>query len=943
MHELFAQVLNNRDLSRAGDLFSLDDQSIVGDLSEVLSKIQEISSASEFILNGNNQSVVEICINRVTSAIRDTGTIEKHAPALVSLLESCLNHDLRPSSKDEDPPHAKIASEIVNCIFLNYSRKPVMKLLLPVAVKFLHRGNKELRRNLSSYLSLAANNNAELLAPHIQPIIDSVISGNYLLVKVLPQIYAVNKEPIHDHVMALVSLLPLCENSEKIILLKLFSLIAKNKPSLLESNLPQLSECLTISSCVMCVLQIFLDMAAIRPLPFTEHQQKMKAVGEQQPGSLPLVARMLGIIGKLSLERGKDCLDYLVAQLAKTDHSSLHALLREIKGITEVYPVLLPRYLPDICSQAEGSTSIARWYIQELKADYANPNRHQHHLNQTSGGITIVRVGGSKQDLVAMTTSTNSIITTLCTTTVMSVTTPITSTKSGVQSNVAGLSRESRGNIANSKHSLVTVPERRSLSQLLSNQPMNRSLSRLSTAGGIMVHQSNGRLSSPTGRAVSMTKLSSGSGVNKSFTALNNRHTAASQTSRITSGGVTVTTSATTAKQKSFSGSIPVLEEESHSKMTVSITSSTVKSDSTGETPSFHPSHSSSATSHFAAASHSISGSPEPSSPSSTALPPCGSMYSKTLKTRNSSTSVTVITNSGNWSPSGTQRISVFEPSPMRDAIQHFCKKHLDKIKSYMQHVFVKIPLPVKCVIEERKAKKHAKLHFACQGRGEHCLYNKTYFIMKTKNPRIWIHLMFLALQARAPSALSSRETSVSSLRNCWDTLKVDNKTFLTLVTSAFPSAKDQDLLITELRNNRFFDVFEYNAPKNLWGCFLCNHPDRAMGFLQDSEPVIEGQLKEKKAKWKIFRRWRTRYFTLSGAHLSYRDSEKDKDVQPIEVSQIRSVRAISSRGRSIPKAFEIFTNDKTYVLKAKDSRNTEQWVQCLSIAMAHSQARVAL
>lgn len=54
-----------------------------------------------------------------------------------------------------------------------------MKLALPVAVKFLHRGNKELSRNLSSYLSLAAINNAELLAIHVQPIIDSIISGNF--------------------------------------------------------------------------------------------------------------------------------------------------------------------------------------------------------------------------------------------------------------------------------------------------------------------------------------------------------------------------------------------------------------------------------------------------------------------------------------------------------------------------------------------------------------------------------------------------------------------------------------------------------------------------------------------------------------------------------------------------------------------------------------------
>lgn len=63
-----------------------------------------------------------------------------------------------------------------------------MKKALPVAVKFLHKGNKELSRNMSSYLSLAAIENAELLSQHIQLIIDSIISGNYTLSRILPQV-----------------------------------------------------------------------------------------------------------------------------------------------------------------------------------------------------------------------------------------------------------------------------------------------------------------------------------------------------------------------------------------------------------------------------------------------------------------------------------------------------------------------------------------------------------------------------------------------------------------------------------------------------------------------------------------------------------------------------------------------------------------------------------
>ena len=57
-------------LCQAGDLFTVDDKAIVNDLSEVIHKIREIIHLSEYKHNANDQSVVEICITRVTSTIR---------------------------------------------------------------------------------------------------------------------------------------------------------------------------------------------------------------------------------------------------------------------------------------------------------------------------------------------------------------------------------------------------------------------------------------------------------------------------------------------------------------------------------------------------------------------------------------------------------------------------------------------------------------------------------------------------------------------------------------------------------------------------------------------------------------------------------------------------------------------------------------------------------
>ncbi|XP_071608932.1 ventricular zone-expressed PH domain-containing protein homolog 1 isoform X4 [Heliangelus exortis] len=177
MHQLFGMVLAQKDLSRAGDLFSLEDAEIEGSLSEALEQIRIISSAADYQTNDNDQAVVEICITRITTAIRETASIEKHGQALVALWESCLEHNLKPSGKDEDTPHAKIASDIMSCILQNYNRPPVMALAVPVAVKFLQRGNKELCRNMSSYLSLAAIAAADLLADHTDSIVTSVLQG----------------------------------------------------------------------------------------------------------------------------------------------------------------------------------------------------------------------------------------------------------------------------------------------------------------------------------------------------------------------------------------------------------------------------------------------------------------------------------------------------------------------------------------------------------------------------------------------------------------------------------------------------------------------------------------------------------------------------------------------------------------------------------------------
>nr|XP_023024362.1 protein melted [Leptinotarsa decemlineata] len=810
MHELFMQVLKNRDLSRAGDLFSVPDSVIVNDLTDVLKEITVIASFPDYVNNDNDQSVVEICVTRVTSCIRETGSVEQHCEALVALLESCLHHNLQISARDEDPPHAKISSDIISCIFLNYSKKSVMQRALPVAVKFLHKGNKELSRNMASYLSLAAMEHASLLTPHVQPIMDSIISGNYPLCRVLPNIYEVSPEPFQGHAMALVSLLPHCDTQEKLALLNLFALIAKDNPSLLEASVPQLCEYLSSSVTVTPTLQVFLHMAEKMPALLADHVNAMKQSAKRHPQTVYLTAQIISAVGKLCKDRAQDALNFVLEYLPKADRSSQSALLREATLLCSSFPVLFTdKVLAGVRHRHHTSTN-------QITQQSTPTTQNQ----VTSDGVTIVKVGGIHT---------------------------VTPNPSG------GYTRRAKLGDSRSTGRLHTA----------SSINTHRSMTRLNIAGG-----------SVGGLHKSMTRLSSSQQINAVPTPpLSNNITVTAgnkwpgSNGRVSSGGVTVTTISPPKIQRPLSQGPLVLLSNHTSQVAASTSSShhttnavTVSSGYTGPISSGQVSIltgevNSSITQTIPIGNNIVhTPPPMPESHSATNTPLVGNSNvnisgpTTVVSRRNNNTSVTLI----NQNSVANQRMSVFEPYPMRDTIQHFCEKHLDKIKNYMEKVSLRIPSPAKCTIEEKRQKKSAKLHFACQARGQHCLYSKTFFTMRTRNPRIWIHLMFISLQVR------------------------------------------------------------------------------------DTQPVIEGQLKEKKGRWRLFRRWRTRYFTLSGAHLSCRGSSGGES---IDVNQIRSVK-VSRGARNIPKAFEIFTENQTLILKPKDGKNAEEWVQCLNIVVAHSHAK---
>ncbi|NXA48917.1 MELT protein, partial [Nothocercus julius] len=823
MHHLFGLVLAQKDLSRAGDLFSLDDAEIEGSISEALEQIRIISSSVDYQTNDNDQAVVEICITRITTAIRETESIEKHGKALVALWESCLEHNLQPSGRDEDTPHAKIASDIMSCILQNYNRPPVMALAVPVAVKFLQRGNKELCRNMSSYLSLAAITEVDLLADHTDAIVKSVLQGNSMLLRVLPSLYEKQPQPITRHLRELMALVAQLDQAEHHHLLRLFQTLARKKElGVLKECIPFLMRHLGNPNYSDIILNILTEISSYKPIALATFLPMLKEIGESFPSLIGQTAKIFGAVGHIDEEQARVCLIYLVNQLANMEHSFHHILLLEIKNLTDTFSGILGTQSRDIYRMSNSFSAIAKLLSRQLEHDGA-PGARIESDAETKSAVPLEdlkSVMNGKEDDEKLQVKIQAF-----------------EEKISVDNNTPGSVR---------RYSLgqVSKEERKDMR-------FNRSKS-------LALH------------AVRMKVANMDSGQD--------------QENGDISAGISFTEIYISQENDKLPFSVDTEE--------VQLGNSLVRRQSIDYTESENL------------------------------------LESAKEKVHEGSTE------------------TIRNPVEYQDKLYLHLKENLGKVKAYVMEMGRRIPIPDQCVIEDTVRSCVAKLFFSCPLKSHYCLYSKSSFTLVSRQPPLWIHIMFLFQQGLFAEPLSIHSSPVQVLKALWEKtqLKGTHSFETAMIQCTFPHQKDLDHVQMHLEEVRFFDLFGYSEEAGTWQCFMCNNPEKATGVNQDGQPLIEGKLKEKQVRWKFIKRWKTRYFTLAGNQLLFRKgkSKDDPDDCPIELSKVQSVKVVARkrRDRSLPRAFEIFTESKTYVFKAKDEKNAEEWLQCLNVAVAQAKER---
>nr|XP_057936009.1 ventricular zone-expressed PH domain-containing protein [Doryrhamphus excisus] len=813
MHQLFSQVLGQRDLSRAGDLFSLEDAEIEDCLSHALDQIKSISCSPDYLTNDNDQAVVEICITRITTAIRETGSIERHSTALVGLWESCLEHNLTPQGDNtEDTPHTKIASDITSCILQNYSCPSVMVLAVPVAVRFLHRGNRELSRNMSSYLSLAAIAEIDLLAEHTEAITLSVLAGNAMLLRVLPSVYPRQPDVIHCHLGKLTAMMSQLDSAEQQHLMRLLQMVAEQHPLMLSPQVPVLVGYIGNKSLIEAILSTLVDVSQASPSSLVSSLPKLRTVGQQWPALLGHVAKIHGAVGIISETHAHSSLVYLVSLLGNMEHAFHHTLLLEIRALTDRYPSVLGGYGKDLYRLSNSFAAIAKLLGRRLEENTTTRCSENGVEPSPSSAASLQggsRRGGSQQRQQV---------------------------KAGGEMQV--------------QEDSPTPQRRYSLSHAVREEQREM---RFNRSKSLALHAVRSRsINSDGGEDAEGVDL----GSDITFTSVSPCQQ------------ISVEYQGLTLPEKKLTDNVPA---------SAAIPDRVVKESERGQ--------------------------------------------------------------------SG-QKTKESDEVRVADRLFVHLKNNMEMIRKFCKDMVQHIPIPDQCVIEESNRGCVAKLSFSCPLKGHYCLYAKSSFHLSSCQPHLWIHIMLLHLQSKSNVPLCSGDECVQRLASLWGKtqLKGAHSFHMAMTQHATPHRKDLDSLQMQLEEVRFFDLFGYSEEEGGWLCFMCNNPEKATGVNQEGQPLIEGKLKEKQVRWRFIKRWKTRYFTLAGNQLLFRrgKSKDELDDIPIELSKVQSVKVVTKkrRDRGLPRAFEIFTDNKTYVLKAQDEKHAEEWLQCINVAVAQARER---
>ncbi|MFX0107129.1 MAG: hypothetical protein ACFE7R_02505 [Candidatus Hodarchaeota archaeon] len=169
------------------------------------------------------------------------------------------------------------------------------------------------------------------------------------------------------------------------------------------------------------------------------------------------------------------------------------------------------------------------------------------------------------------------------------------------------------------------------------------------------------------------------------------------------------------------------------------------------------------------------------------------------------------------------QNALIREAAVSVDALKEYVDKNVEILKQFIADVNKKLPVPMRFSLEGR-LRKTLQLHFVCGLQSERCLYPEDRpFITETQAWNKWLKIAMSAVKLGKAMIFPIEGGAIDVIREAYSIYRADDdQDFLTYIREPFLTSTEQDNLVNQLRDARYFEVFNYDAQNAKWACLMC-------------------------------------------------------------------------------------------------------------------------
>lgn len=170
------------------------------------------------------------------------------------------------------------------------------------------------------------------------------------------------------------------------------------------------------------------------------------------------------------------------------------------------------------------------------------------------------------------------------------------------------------------------------------------------------------------------------------------------------------------------------------------------------------------------------------------------------------------------------QNRRIAEAVKTTEDLRRYVDENISELKDFIAQINKKLPIP-KRFSTRGMIRKTLVLEFVCEGDSPNCLFpDDRPFTTETKDWNKWLKIAFSGIKlGKSLIVPASGGDAISAVKDAYDAYKDRyDKDFLSYIKEPFLTSSEQDNLVNQLRDAKFFNVFNYDAQTAKWVCTMC-------------------------------------------------------------------------------------------------------------------------